>query len=332
MITREQNSKWGKQHIRFFLNLLNIIILLTTYCLVPAVSYAVEIKSRAAIVMDASTKRVLYAKNPELKLKPASTTKLMTALIVVERAKMSDVVTISKRAVGTAPTKVGFKAGDKVTVETLLYAALMKSANDAAVALAEAVAGSEKEFVRLMNHKALALGLKDTRFVNPHGLPGRGQYITAYDLARIMGHAIKNPVLREILGTRVRKVAAKKGKSIFIKSTNKLLWFDEALLGGKTGYTRRARHCFAGVSDRGEESVIVALLGTPKRDLLWKEAEALLDFGYKVKDNLEEPVVFLTPSSPYNKQLKKASYTKKMKTKSPIKGKQKKERKKPIYR
>lgn len=332
MIAGKQNSVWSKQFIRFFLNLLHIILLLTAYCLIPGISYAVEIQSRAAVVMDATTKQVLYAKNPELKLKPASTTKLMTALISVERSKLSDIVTISRRAVNVAPTKMGFKIGDKVTIEELLYAALMKSANDAAVALAEAVAGSEKNFVKLMNQKAIALGLKDTKFVNPHGLPGRGQYITAYDLATIMGHAIKNPVIREILGTRVRKVSTEKGRSMFIKSTNKLLWFDEEVLGGKTGYTRRARHCFTGVADREEESIIIALLGTPKRDLLWKEAETLLDFGYKVKDNLEEPVVFLTRSSLYREQLKKASYTRKIKARIPVKEKQKKERKKPIYR
>ncbi len=332
MITGKQISVWSKQFIRLFLNPLHIILLLTASCLIPGISYAVEIQSRAAVVMDATTKQVLYAKNPELKLKPASTTKLMTALISVERSKLDDVVTISRRAVDVAPTKMGFKIGDKVTIEELLYAALMKSANDAAVALAEAVAGSEKNFVKLMNQKAIALGLKDTKFVNPHGLPGRGQYITAYDLATIMGHAIKNPVIREILGTRVRKVSTETGRSKFVKSTNKLLWFDEEVLGGKTGYTRRARHCFTGVADREEESVIIALLGTPKRDLLWKEAETLLDFGYKVKDNLEEPVVFLTRSSLYREQLKKASYTKKIKARIPVKEKQKKERKKPIYR
>ncbi len=332
MITGKQISVWSKQFIRLFLNPLHIILLLTASCLIPGISYAVEIQSRAAVVMDATTKQVLYAKNPELKLKPASTTKLMTALISVERSKLDDVVTISRRAVNVAPTKMGFKIGDKVTIEELLYAALMKSANDAAVALAEAVAGSEKNFVKLMNQKAIALGLKDTKFVNPHGLPGRGQYITAYDLATIMGHAIKNPVIREILGTRVRKVSTETGRSKFVKSTNKLLWFDEEVLGGKTGYTRRARHCFTGVADREEESVIIALLGTPKRDLLWKEAETLLDFGYKVKDNLEEPVVFLTRSSLYREQLKKASYTKKIKARIPVKEKQKKERKKPIYR
>ncbi|MDP2158226.1 MAG: D-alanyl-D-alanine carboxypeptidase, partial [Nitrospirota bacterium] len=117
-----------------------------------------EIQARAAVVMEASTGRVLYAKNPELRLMPASTTKLMTALIVVEKVNLKDVVTVSRNAVNVAPTRSGLKAGDSVTVETLLYAALMKSANDAAVALAEAVAGTEEEFVKLMNRKAIALG------------------------------------------------------------------------------------------------------------------------------------------------------------------------------
>lgn len=326
------NVVWNRHGMRLFLNSYTVIMLLAVYCLMPNASYAVEIQSKAAVVMDAQSHEVLYAKNPELKLKPASTTKLMTALIAVEKAKLNDVVTISRRAVNVAPTKMGFKIGDKVTIEELLYAALMKSANDAAVALAEAIAGSERKFVKLMNQKARAMGLKDTKFVNPHGLPGRGQYITAYDLAAIMGHAIKHPVIREILGTRVRRVSTEKGRSMFVKSTNKLLWFDEEVLGGKTGYTRRAQHCFAGVSDRQEESIIIALLGTPKRDLLWKEAEFLIDFGYKVKDNLEEPVVLLTRSSLYREELKKASYTKRTKTRVPLKEKLKKERKKPIYR
>ena len=109
--------------------------------------YANEIQSKAAVVMDSATGRVLYAKNPELRLLPASTTKLMTALVVIEKARLTDVVTVSQRAAAAPPTRAGLRAGDKVTIETLLYAALMKSANDAAVALAEAVGGSEEEFV-----------------------------------------------------------------------------------------------------------------------------------------------------------------------------------------
>ncbi|MHB8881913.1 MAG: D-alanyl-D-alanine carboxypeptidase family protein [Thermodesulfovibrionales bacterium] len=254
---------------------------------------AEEIRSRAAVVMEAETGRVLYAKNPDQRLMPASTTKLMTALVVLERARLSDVVTVSKKASQTSPTRVGLKEGDKVTIETLLYAALMRSANDASVALAEAVAGSEEEFVGLMNRKAIAIGANDTRFINANGLPGKGQHITAYDLAKIMRQAIKYPVLKEIINTRITEVATEAGKTMFIKNTNKLLWSDEEILGGKTGYTRQARHCFVCAGERDKETLIVSLLGAPSRDLLWKESEELMAFGSKVLNKTEEPVVYL---------------------------------------
>ncbi len=273
---------------------LSAFFIFVLYLSLSSSVFAEEIKSRAAVVMDAVTGRVLYAKNPDLSLLPASTTKLMTALVVVENAKLSDVTTISKKAANTPPTKVGFKEGDKVTLETLLYAALIKSANDAAVALAEAVAGSEEEFVTLMNRKALAIGAEDTKFVNANGLPADGQHITAYDLSKIMRQAIKYPVLKEILGTRITEVSTEGGKTKSIRNTNKLLWSDEELLGGKTGYTRQARHCFVCAGERGHETIIVALLGAPSRDLLWKESEELMDFGLKVINRSEEPVIYLT--------------------------------------
>lgn len=288
---------------------ISVFLLFIFYILLSSVVCAEVIKSRAAVVMDAATGRVLYAKNPDLKLLPASTTKLMTALVVVERAKLSDVTTISKKAANTAPTKVGFKEGDKVTLETLLYSALIKSANDAAVAMAEAVAGSEEEFVRLMNRKALAIGLEDTKFINANGLPGEGQHITAYDLSKIMRQAIKYPVLKEILGTRMTEVATETGRTKFIKNTNKLLWSDEDLLGGKTGYTRQARHCFVCAGERENETIIVALLGAPSRDLLWKESEELMDFGLKVINRSEEPVVYLSKVEGGEPKATKALYT-----------------------
>ena len=275
------------------------------------VVYAEDIQSRAAVVMDAATGRVLYAKNPELRLMPASTTKLMNALVVIEKARLTDVVTVSRNAANAAPTRAGLRAGDRVTIETLLYAALMKSANDAAVALAEAVAGSEDEFVALMNMKALAIGANDTHFINANGLPGRGQYTTAYDLSKIMRHAIRYPVLKEILGTRITEIATETGKTMYIKNTNKLLWSDEELLGGKTGYTNQARHCFVCAGERGNETLIVALLGSPRRDLLWKESEALMEVGSKVMNNNEDPVVYLTRADYDAVNLTKASYTQK---------------------
>lgn len=289
--------------------------LFTIHCSLSVAS-AEDIQSRAAVVMDSATGRVLYAKNPELRLMPASTTKLMTALVVIEKANLSDIVTVSRRAANTAPTRAGFKAGDKVTIETLLHAALMKSANDAAVALAEAVAGSEEEFVHLMNRKALAIGANDTHFINANGLPGKGQYITAYDLSKIMRHAIKYPVLKEILGTRITEISTESGKTMFLKNTNKLLWSDEELLGGKTGYTNQARHCFVCAGERADDTLIVALLGSPRRDLLWKETEALMGFGAKVLNNTEEPVVYLTRADYDAANVTKAAYTKKSVSKS----------------
>jgi D-alanyl-D-alanine carboxypeptidase (penicillin-binding protein 5/6) len=297
--------------LRLVRNPFFIGFLLFTFHLSLLTASAEEIKSRAAVVMDAVTGRVLYAKNPDLKLMPASTTKLMTALVVVEKGRLSDVVTISRKAANTAPTKLGFKEGDKVTVETLLYAALMKSANDAAVALAEAVAGSEEEFVTLMNRKALAIGAEDTRFINANGLPGGGQYITAYDLSKIMRQAIKYPVLKEILGTRITEVSTETGKSRLIRNTNRLLWSDEELLGGKTGYTRQARHCFVCAGEREHETIIVALLGAPSRDLLWKESEELMAFGIKVINRSEEPVIYLTRDDRDGLKATKALYAEK---------------------
>ena len=261
--------------------------------------------------MDAATGRVLFAKNPDLRLMPASTTKLMTALVVIERRNLSDVVTVSRKASSAPATRMGLRQGDNVTIEILLNAALIKSANDAAVALAEAVAGSEEEFVRLMNQKAIALGLHNTRYINPNGLPGTGQYITAHDLAEIMREAFQHPSLREILGTREAEVSTDKGKTILLRNTNKLLWSDAELLGGKTGYTREARHCFVCAGEREAGKMIVALLGSPSRTVLWKETEDLMAFGTRVLNNLEEPVVYLAQVDYDTARITKASYVKK---------------------
>ena len=297
------------------ISLLFLLFFVTSYLLPFTAVSAEELKSRSAVVLDTVTGMVLFAKNPDLRLMPASTTKLMTALIVIERTNLSDIVTVSKKASYAGPTKIGLKQGDKVTIETLLTAALIKSANDAAVALAEAVAGSEEEFVNLMNRKAIALGLHDTRFINPNGLPGDGQHITAYDLAKIMREAIKYPLLKEILGTRSAEVYIEGGRSISVKNTNKLLWVDKDFLVGKTGYTRQAGHCFVGAGERETGTIIVALLGTPSRGLLWEETENLMALGTRVLNNLEEPVVYFTKIDYNAAKIRKVSYTKKARMK-----------------
>jgi len=278
---RENRAFGGFYHVLFL-----AVILSCLSCFFHAsVAYPETILSRSAIVVDASTGKTLYAKNPDLKLRPASTVKLMTAIVAIENAQLTDIATVSKRAVRVSPSKVGLKAGDKVTIETLLYAALVKSGNDAAAVLAEAVAGSEKKFVRLMNSKACAIGATNTKFKNPHGLPASGQYTTASDLSKIMTHALTYPRLRDIIGTRVVKLLTENGNAIFLKNTNELLWSDVYLIGGKTGYTRKARHCFVGAAERGKSKVIVAVLGSPNRKTLWKESEKLIHEGLEVMTN-----------------------------------------------
>lgn len=274
---------------------------------IPFAAHADVVRSKAAIVMEASTGRVLYGKNPNLKLAPASTVKLMTAMVALDKVDINEVVIISEKASAVPPIKANFKTGEKVTVKTLLYAALMRSANDAAFALAETVAGSEEKFAELMNEKALSLGISDTRFINSTGLPGQGQYTTVYDLSRMLRHALRYPLIKEIISIKESNITTEDGRAIFLKNINKLLWEDDSMLGGKTGYTRQARHCFVCAGHQANETVIVAVMGAPDRETLWKESESLLGKGFAVKNSREEPVVYFTRSD-YKALVHKASY------------------------
>jgi D-alanyl-D-alanine carboxypeptidase (penicillin-binding protein 5/6) len=305
-----KNSNWAKHHRYFF------VLLFTVYCLLSTASFAKGIHSRSAVVVEESAGEILYAKNPYLRRPPASTTKLITAIIAVENANLSDVVTISRKASHVSPHKAGFREGDRVTIEELLYAALLDSANDAAVALSEVVAGSEKKFVKLMNRKARAIGAVNTKFTNSSGLPGRGQYTTAYDLAKIMSYVLRYQKLKEIIGTRVAEISTENGNSIFLRNTNMLLWSEEDLLGGKTGYTRKAMHCFVCASERKNETVIVAILGSPSRDSLWRESSTLISKGFEVLGNRDKPFVYETKTHSDTADIRKASYEKNMKIKA----------------
>jgi D-alanyl-D-alanine carboxypeptidase (penicillin-binding protein 5/6) len=307
--------KRGREHERrefvtgFFFTVLSVLCSL--FCFPPPVVHADEISSRAAIVMEASTGRILYGKNPNLKLPPASTTKLMTAMVVLDRIPPGSTVIISEGAARISRVKANLRAGETVTVETLLNAALIKSANDAAFALAEAVAGTEEKFVELMNQKVIALGLEDTCFINATGLPGYGQHTTSYDLAKMLRHALRYPLIKEIISTKASRISTEEGRPIFIRNSNRLLWEDESVLGGKTGYTREAKHCLVCASGQGNETVIAAILGAPSRGKLWRESEALLERGYKILQGREEPVMHFTRAD-YKTSVQPASYSEKI--------------------
>jgi serine-type D-Ala-D-Ala carboxypeptidase (penicillin-binding protein 5/6) len=267
----EQTNKKRDQAVSFYFLLSFLVSVLgSSDC------FAEIIKSRAALTIDATTGEILFSKNSNRRLPPASTTKLMTAIVAIENGNLSTVVTISKKASRAARIKSRFKEGDQVTIEGLLYAALMRSANDAAVALAEAIAGSEQGFVPLMNEKALSIGAEDTKFVNATGLPGDGQYTTVLDLSKILSYAMKFPKLREIIGTPEAKITTEKGKVFYLRSTDRLLWSDKKIIGGKTGYTREAGYCFVCAAQGSTKTILVAILGSPSRKSLWRETEKLV--------------------------------------------------------
>jgi len=257
-------------------------------------AFAADIDAPSAVAVDAQTGKILYGKNPHMKLPPASTTKLVTVMVALEKLDPENKITISKKAARTQSVSPRLVAGEIYTVRDLVYLALMRSVNSAAVALAEAVAGTEQNFVKLMNEKVQKIGAKDTKFVNASGLPGKGQYTTVYDLTKIMSHALTYPLIKEAINTRVYLVRAQNGKEHFIQNTNHLLWSEDNMIGGKTGYTRSARHCFVSASKIKGRLVYTAILGDKNREKLWEDTQQLIARAEDVIAGKEEPIVKLS--------------------------------------
>jgi len=239
----------------------------------------IYVTAYSAVLMNSWNKKVLYSKNPHVKLAPASTTKIMTALVVINKSSLDKKVTVSKSATWMPPSRVDIKKGEVYTTEDLLKAALLNSGNDATVALAVSVAGSEKEFTNMMNEMARKLGCSDTNFKTSNGLPAKNQYTTAYDLALIMSEAMKNEKLVEILETKQADISElNTGRKIKLRNHNKSLWKDLSYtILGKTGYTIRAGQCFAGyiMYDNNRKLIVVMLKGKK----LWPDLKELAEKG-----------------------------------------------------
>lgn len=250
--------------------------------------------AKSALVIDASTNKTLFAINPHKKLIPASTVKLMTALVVLENISLNREIIISRYAASIQPSKAYLSCGQSYKARDLLTACLSTSANDATVALSEAVAGSEAKFVKLMNKKARVLGMFNTNFLNSTGLPAEafrrrhglpvkknGQYSTAYDLAVLMKYASYNPTILSILTKPVSTICGSDGKYIRLVNHNKLLFKNKnnnILL--KTGYTIKSKHCFVGVKMAGDRRYIFTLLGSKRP---WDDLKYILkDKPYKL--------------------------------------------------
>ncbi len=260
-------------------------------------SFAEEVAATAAVVIEASSERILYAKNPNLKLRPASTTKLMTAIVALDHLHPDAMVKISERAAATPTVSPRLRAGEQFSVRSLLSLSLMRSVNSAAVALAEATAGSEERFADLMNRKAAEIGADNARFINASGLPGPDQYVTAFDLAKIMKETLKYPLVADTINTKTQVVHSSGGRRLLVKNTNELLWIDDDALGGKTGYTREARHCFVGAARKGNNVLISAVLGEAQRENLWNDTEKLIARGDNVMHRRAEPMITYSSQS-----------------------------------
>jgi len=226
-----------------------------------------KVTCKSVIFSDSTKVKRLYGRRVHDRVLPASTAKVMTALVVLDRLKLDDYVTVSSRATQVQPTKLYLKPGEKYKVRDLLYAIMIKSANDASIVLAEAVAGSEKKFVKLMNAKAKKIGANHTRFSNSNGLPTKAaQYTTAYDMYLIFRKALRYSFFRGAIKHKYKTISSKSGRKIKLKSHNKILFKDwKRKIYGKTGYTRAAKACFVGTLKKKESTLIIAVFGCPNR-------------------------------------------------------------------
>jgi len=228
------------------------------------------------VLMEAGTGKVLYASNAHVKLPMASTTKIMTALLAVERGNLDEIIPIPEEAVGVEGSSIYLKLGEAMSLRDLLYGLMLSSGNDAAVAIAVTLGGSVPGFARMMNQRARELGALNTNFVTPNGLHDPEHYTTAYDLALISACAMGNPAFAELVSTQYHRATTGDTARAF-KNKNKILWQYEGGNGIKTGYTRDSGKCLAFAAARGGMQLIGIVLNCPN---MFPDAMALLNYGF----------------------------------------------------
>ena len=234
--------------------------------------------ARSCILVEERTGRVLEENNAHEALPMASTTKIMTALLALEKGQLSDVVTAGKNAFGVPGTSIYLSQGEQLTLEEMLYGLMLASGNDAAVAIAEHIGGSAGDFCAMMTARAAELGCENTVFATPHGLPAAGHHTTAWDLALITREAMKNPTFRQIVSTQRAAIPwAGHDYDRVLNNKNKLLSTYPGALGVKTGYTKAAGRCLVFAAERDGMRLIGVVLNCPN---WFDEAAALLDRGF----------------------------------------------------
>ena len=247
------------------------------------------INSRRYAVYDRLSGRCIYGKDENKQTAMASTTKIMSAVIIVENCNLEDIVTVTAKAAGVGGSRLGLHTDDKISVNDLLYGLMLRSGNDAAVALAIHTAGSVEEFANLMNQKAEVLGLTNTHFVSPHGLDNSEHYTTAYELAKITDYALKNETIAKIVKTKTTTISIN-GNPMQINNTNELLGNVEGVYGVKTGFTNNAGRCLVTSVKRGDMDLIIVVLGADTRKDRASDSMKLIEYAFKKFHmvNLEE--------------------------------------------
>ena len=252
-------------------------IVISAALLSGVVCSAPTISANSAIVMDADTQRVLWSRQADRRSLIASTTKIMTALVVIEECALDAEVKIPQEAVGIEGSSIYLKTGEIMTVEALLYGMMLQSGNDAAMALALYCGGSLNNFVKKMNDRAVGLGLDQTSFANPHGLDSDDNYSTAYDLAKLTSYAMREELFKAIVSTKTVSF----GDRTFVNH-NKLLWRCEGAIGVKTGYTMAAGRILVSCAERNDRRLIVVTISDPND---WRDHCALMDHGFEAYRN-----------------------------------------------
>ena len=250
-------------------------LLLAALFLIPKVAAADAIPAQAAYLIEANSGRVIAAKNADAHLPMASTTKIMTALLAIESGRMAETVTVAKEAEGTEGSSMYLKAGERLPLSELVYGLMLRSGNDAAIAIACFLDGGVDAFAERMNARAAALGLNDTHFTNPNGLHDAAHYTSAHDLALLAAAALENPVFAEIVRTKYHETTGDTLRTL--KNKNRLLWEYEGGIGVKTGYTKAAGKCLVFAAERGGMRLVGAVLNCPS---MWDTAKSMLDDGF----------------------------------------------------
>jgi len=251
------------------------------------------IEARSALLVDAKTGQVLYARSPDEHLLPASTTKLMTALIVYEKLggfKGSVTIDESDRA---EPSNIPVVPGETISVDKLFHALLIESANDSARALGRYVAGSTEAFVDMMNQRALAMGLFNTHFNNPNGLPAPTgtHYTSCADLMQIFRHVLSHPELARIMSTKEYTIVTQSGVHN-LHNHNRLLGYYPGMGPAKTGWTVASRHTYACAVTQGSHTLLLTLLDSPDK---WRDAQILFNWGFAQESSQPAPSGMATP-------------------------------------